>query len=272
MTSYYEIAHNNMDLLTIKSTNLESTALSHTTVHSVWGYFTIEANYPENVPSIPLDIVLIIDVSSSMKIDNKYITMLNMIKYLLTKLNERHTITLITFNNEFLVLTHLLECSDDNKTKILSILNKIKDTELLETTNIYAGLFAGIKIILNRPYQIKPSSLLLFTDGNHSIGFTNNYLVDELRKTKLPTDCIINTFGIGPTNNSELLFTIAHLGKGCYHHIDNTQNNEQIVKIFAEYITSLLNILICNIKIVFKCHDGCRLITLVTPFEMEMKI
>ena len=65
--SIYEIVKNNMALLSIKAIKLESTAVSYTTVHNILGYFTIEANYPENVPLIPLDIVLIIDISAQMK-------------------------------------------------------------------------------------------------------------------------------------------------------------------------------------------------------------
>lgn len=132
-----------MALISIKSTKLEAYEFSHAGTHKVRGQVTLETNYDSVVPPVPLDIILIIDASASMGIDNKFTHTLKLVEHLLTHLQDCHKLTVITFNHEFVIPVLLLECTSENK---IDILNRISTTVIGGSTNISEALFAGIDV------------------------------------------------------------------------------------------------------------------------------
>jgi hypothetical protein len=102
-------------------TSLEHRSLAHHTIHATWGVVTLRATHAQlNVrPSPPADFVIAIDISASMRVDSKLAFVQATIEYLLMKLNDNQTFSLVIFNHEVQVLATLLKCTEDNKEKIM---------------------------------------------------------------------------------------------------------------------------------------------------------
>lgn len=131
------------------------------------------------------------------------------IEYLLEKLDENQTFSLIAFNHDVVTLAELLPCSEQNKASVLELVHGL---EASGSTNISEALFVGTRILAKRGEegQRRVSSLMLFTDGLSNRGLSTHATLQSLDKIQLPTGCVFNTFGFGSDHDSKLLHAIAH--------------------------------------------------------------
>jgi len=247
------------------STELEAEALRSTTVHKIWGSVTLLAQQLQQPGTVPVDFVIAIDVSASMRIDNKLLYVQATIRYLLSLLDERHSFSLIAFNQDVIVLAELLPCDDDNKIRVQELVDALQASG---STNISEALFAGTRVLSKRGAdgQTRVSTLMLFTDGLAHHGLNSSATLQSLERIRLPPGCVFNTFGFGNDHDSKLLHSIAHRAQGVYYFVET---REQIASTFGECVAALLNTRAHQITVNLKCHDGARLVTLATPFKIS---
>ena len=70
-------------------------------------------------------------------------------------------------------------------------------------TSIGDGLNIALKILTERKYRNKVSSILLLSDGVDDFG--RNYIEKILKKQKDTAPFSIHTFGFGPDHDSQLM-------------------------------------------------------------------
>jgi Mg-chelatase subunit ChlD len=147
-------------------TTLEATQAACNTVHKIWAMVELNAIQPcKLIPKIPLDFVIVIDHSSSMRTNNKIAFVQATIEYMISKLEADSRFCLIKFNHEVSFVTSgLLQMTPENKSKVLELLKEIKPEG---STNISDSLFAAINLLKSRELseQNRISSVMLFT-GN----------------------------------------------------------------------------------------------------------
>ena len=85
-------------------------------------------------------------------------------------------------------------------------------------TSIGDGLQIAIKVLTDRKYQNKVSSILLLSDGqNNENEDLLRWIISEIQKAGSFT---INTFGFGNDHDSELMIEIANLKDGNFYYIE----------------------------------------------------
>jgi hypothetical protein len=189
------------------TTELENHSIKYSEVQKTWGMISLQAGEPFTNSFLPVDFVFLIDISASMRVDSKLMFVQATIEYLLSKLNERQTISLVTFNHEVRSLVTLLPCSPENKKVIVDLVKKL---EASGSTNISEALFTGTSILARRANVDRSiGSLMLFTDGLSNQGPSTESTLSSLKDVQLPPGCIFNTFGLGIDHDSSLLQSIA---------------------------------------------------------------
>ncbi len=262
------------------SLSLENNALSYDSVHKTWGMVTLQTNpLIEHAPvSLPADFVICIDVSATLRVDSKLPFVQATIQYLLSKLDENQTISLLAFNHEVKVLVELCRCTPTNKEQILSLVHKLQVTG---SSNLGAALFGGTSILNKRQGgdRSRISTLMLFTDDLSNRGTSSAETLRNLDKIQLPPGCVFNTFGFGSDHDSKLLHAIAlkaqvfffliHLLtylQGGYYYLET---KEDIPSTFGECVAGLLSTRAHQIEVRLCAQDGARIVTLATPFKIS---
>ncbi|PGH20784.1 hypothetical protein AJ80_03411 [Polytolypa hystricis UAMH7299] len=191
----------------------------------------------EDIPHVPCDIVLCIDVSGSMKTDaplpttdesgQKEVTGLSVLdltkhaaKTVLETLNEKDRLGLVTFSDEATVVCALTYMTKENKDQVQK---KISELYAGGITNLYHGMKTGLQMLRDSkfiPENIQ--ALHILTDGLPNHMCPRQGYIPKLRnilrshQKKLP---LIHTFGFGYYIRSGLLQAIAEVGGGTYGFI-----------------------------------------------------
>ncbi|KAK2877090.1 hypothetical protein FQN49_001430 [Arthroderma sp. PD_2] len=191
----------------------------------------------DDVRHVPCDVVLVIDISSSMNSaapiptgesggEDTGLSILDLTKHaaktIIQTLNEKDRLAVVTFCTEVKVAFELDFMSEENKTKVLSAIDSLYG---LSSTNLWHGIKEGLKVLATGMPQGNVQAMLVLTDGapNHMCpaqGYVSKLrqtLLDHLNSTgSLP---IINTFGFGYYLRSPLLQSIAEIGGGTFAFI-----------------------------------------------------
>lgn len=143
----------------------EATELNAGAIHKIWCLLELKALAKLKKPpsSIQVDFVVVIDHSSSMRMNNKLAFVQATIQYFIEQLNESHRFCLVEFNSQVHKVTDgLLEMNPENKKRVLESLKDIKPEG---STNISDALFTAIDILKERRggESSRISSVMLFT-------------------------------------------------------------------------------------------------------------
>jgi hypothetical protein len=240
--------------------DVEKTGLKYNTTHKMWNLIQIQAVDDGDIYLENIDIVIIVDISASMIMDEKLMFVQASLQYLLERLNDGHRLAVVVFNHEVTVLSDLVNCSEGNKEVILK---NVRMLQASGSTNITDAIDVGTKILLQRENLERISSVLLITDGLSNAGA--NFGLDKI---VIPKNCIFNTFGFGADHDSNFLHKIAFQTQGVYYYVPS---KNEINSTFGECIHSILTTRITDVRIKITANDGSRIVTLATPFKIEEK-
>jgi len=239
--------------------HVEKTSLKYNTTHKMWNLIQFQADDDNDLYLDNIDLVIIVDISASMIMDEKLLFVQASLEYLLNQLNDGHRLAVVVFNHEVSVVSPLVNCTDENK---VIISEKVKKLQASGSTNINEAIQVGTNILLERGDVERISSVLLITDGLSNAG--TNFGVN----INIPKNCIFNTFGFGADHDSKFLHKIAFQTQGVYYYVPS---KNEINTTFGECIHSILTTRITDIRIKITANDGSRIVTLATPFKIEEK-
>eukprot|EP01095_Lingulamoeba_sp_RSL-Kostka_P000761 TRINITY_DN1104_c0_g5_i1.p1 TRINITY_DN1104_c0_g5~~TRINITY_DN1104_c0_g5_i1.p1 ORF type:complete len:526 (+),score=133.22 TRINITY_DN1104_c0_g5_i1:96-1673(+) len=215
-----------------------------------------------------VDIVVVIDVSASMKRQEKLIGVLASIEYMLDELTEQDRLSIIQFNDNAEILCPLIYLTEENKIEIVEVLHSIK---ACGNTNISDGLFTALDVLeenkqLNEEIP-RLQRIFLLTDGLTNRGLTQGSIIEELKKIKLDENLTIHTFGYGLDHSSALLQAISFCSSGgLYYYVESS---DSIAQIFGECLAGTLTTVATNIRVRLEAFDGCRFIQFRTKYAIN---
>jgi hypothetical protein len=222
-SSIYQSDGKNTLRLTAES---EAKQLPYGSIHKIWCMVQLDATRKLSLDmgkKLPIDFIVAIDHSSSMRMNDKLAYVKATIQYFIEQLSDTHRFCLIEFNHEVNKVTDgLLEMNETNKKLVLENLKKITPEG---STNISDALITAINILKDRPgtESSRISSVMLFTgkaqrvlsitrffpfsfsfnqnpssaflDGLANAGLRGQKLISEITSMQIPTGLTINTFG-----------------------------------------------------------------------------
>lgn len=189
----------------------------------------------------PQNLVFLLDVSGSMYSYNKLPLVKRSMDLLLSRLDERDTISIVTYASGTNVVASGL--SAGNKDEIMNVINRLQAGG---GTN-GAG---GLQLAYERAEEFKcdgNNRIILCTDGDFNIGTSNNDDLKKLISEKRDNNIFISVLGFGMGNyKDDKMEIIADNGDGGYYYIDNLREAK---KVLSDEMTSTLYTIAKDVKI-----------------------
>lgn len=208
----------------------------------------------------PLTLMLCLDTSGSM-MGRPLELVCESIEMLLSKLDPRDRLGMVTFNNRARVISPLRSMNEEGKAFFQGVLSSI---QALGSTNMAAGLrlaFANLK-------EATAGSLahvILFSDGQPNRGeMEPEELTQIVRESG--GQCSFSCLGFSEQHDEDLLQLLARTGQGGYALIESA---ETIPHAFAKELGGLLSVVGTNVQLFMRPMSGCSILGLRNPIPLK---
>ncbi len=165
----------------------------------------------------PVDMVVVLDRSSSMNGDQKFTLAKNAILSLMNRLNSDDRISFITFSHDGKVeipMTYANASCHDNLKTIL------KNLHPGGATNMGRGLQLAHEQV-KKPLAGHSSRVILLSDGEANAGIRDPMGLQKLVKNLTQSDAVVSTIGMGLGFNENLMSTLADHGMGNFNYLEH---------------------------------------------------
>lgn len=172
---------------------------------------------PALVEKAPLDIVIVLDTSGSMR-GNTIANAIASVKYIINSISPADRLHLVLYSYSASVLFR-------NKTKADTeeMLALVDDIFTNGSTNMMDGVKVGKEILAESTFTNK--HMFLFTDGMVNEGIQDSATIYSIiSDTKQTNNINVSTFGLGRDYNGQLMSEMALRGSGCYYYIKSPEN------------------------------------------------
>ena len=196
-----------------------------------------------------VDLVCVLDVSGSMKVDGKIDLLKDTITLLINGqhgqeyLTDLDRLSIITFSNKCKVLCELEKVTAESKKKLTELVGEIKAGG---GTDIDGGMKLGLDILKERMGRRETTSILLLSDG------VNEGAFDKFRKTIKSKqysslgNFSIHSFGLGSDHDEELMNSICQLRRGEYYFINQVS---EISRAFCNVFGGLISMAMTDLTV-----------------------
>lgn len=236
---YYSVSEQEFDI------NL----LSYKENNDNTGYFLLLGSPKYSIKEtdiVPKNIVFVMDTSGSMS--GKKITQAkDALKFCIDNLNKKDSFDIVSFSdNVNLLKNKLIEVNDTNTKKALDFAESLESSG---GTNIDEAMKTTLDLVKN---DKKQATIMFLTDGQPTVGITNNDEILTNIKSNNKNKSKIFVFGVGYDVNIHFLDKLSLKNHGYSEYVRPTESIETSVSsIFSKINTPVLS----NIKIDFSDKD-----------------
>jgi Ca-activated chloride channel family protein len=184
------------------------TALTHRPVSSADGYFSLLVTPRVEIPKeyqVPRDMVLVLDTSGSMRLNNKIEQARKALKYVLDNLNSRDRFALINFATT--VNRYEDKLLEANSEQIGRAKKWVDDLDATGGTAINDALASALE--LRTKDEGRSFTVVFFTDGQPTIGETDPEKILKNFAARNTSETRVFTFGVGDDVNASMLDRLA---------------------------------------------------------------
>lgn len=221
---------------------------------------------------VPVDIVLVIDVSGSMHFaaplpdtqdreekESAGLSVLDLTKHaartILAPLNANDRLALVTFSADARIVQELTHMTKKAKQDMWA---KIESLQTDAATNLWGGIKTGLQVFEQATTINNMQGMFVLTDGmpNHMCppqGYVNKLKPMLAKMTAAPS---IHTFGFGYDMRSDLMQSIAEIGNGNYSFIPDAG---MIGTIFVHAMANLCSTFSAAAELEIRTSDSTEL-------------
>ncbi|CAH8386584.1 unnamed protein product [Eruca vesicaria subsp. sativa] len=207
----------------------------------------------------PLDLVAVLDVSSSME-GSKMELLKNAVTFVIQNLGDTDRLSVVTFSSTAHRVFPLRLMSETGKQFAIQAVNSLFADGC---TNIAEGLKVGARVIADRRCRNPVPVMMLLSDGQDN--FTFSHFEGHRHRTDyeclLPSSSTripIHTFGFGSDHDAELMHTISQVSSGTFSFIET----ETVIRdAFAQCIGGLLSTVVLDQVVEIECihEEGLKI-------------
>ncbi len=173
----------------------------------------------------PSNLVFLLDVSGSMRDENKLPLVKQAMEMLVKGLNEDDRVAIVTYASSA-GLRLPSTCADEKK-KILSV---IDDLQAGGSTHGSAGIKTAYEQATKHFVKKGANRVILCTDGDLNVGITDDDELVEFIKDKAKSGVFLTVLGFGTGNlKNSKLEKLADNGNGNYAYIDDVQEAHKVL-------------------------------------------
>ncbi len=203
---------------------------------------TIGLRADDAVESAGNNLVFLIDVSGSMRSQDKLELLKTSFKYLTDQLTEKDTVSIVTYSgNERVVLKG---CPGSQKQRILEAVNSL---EAGGSTNGEAGLVKAYSLAADYFIEGGNNRIIMASDGDLNVGISSAEELEKFVEQKREQGIYLSVLGFGTGNYRDAnMEAIADNGNGVYYYIDGAAEAE---KIFGQDLLGTLYTVAKDVKL-----------------------
>jgi Ca-activated chloride channel family protein len=165
----------------------------------------------------PLNLTFVVDVSGSMREQNRLEMVKHAIRLLVTQLDPYDKIAIVKFSNDASTVLPLTSVAE--RTKIESMIEPLQPEG---STNSNAGLQLGYAIALGGIDGNATNRVVFLSDGVANVGETDPAKIAEQVKPMREKGIYLNTIGVGMNNHNDVLLEqLADKADGMCNYIDS---------------------------------------------------
>ena len=166
-----------------------------------------------------VDMVIVLDRSGSMK-GRKIEDARQAVLTLIQNLSPQDRFALITYSDRVRKHTGLLNVTQTNRHRLISAIEGVRAGG---STNLGAGLQAGINLLLSTEPTGNAKRVILISDGLANKGITDPRALGNIASLAVEKEFGVSTAGVGFDFNEHLMTSIADKGTGNYYYLENPQ-------------------------------------------------
>lgn len=205
---------------------------------------------PAALPRRPLDVVLAVDVSGSMR--GQPLDFLKLgLRRMLDGLDAADTVSLVTY--EDLARLELdAVAADDQETLAAAFLG----LEAGGGTNLYDGLFVALEQAQALRAPDREARVIFLSDGVATAGMTEDGRVVALAEAYARLGIGITTIGVGSDFDVQLMRRVGEVGAGNFYYLEDVAAVEEV---FIEEVSVFLQPVALEVEIDVVAGDGYRM-------------
>lgn len=168
-------------------------------------------------PQRSTDIIIVLDRSGSMSEAKKMPYAKAAIWDVLGRLNDNDRFALVSFSNNAIVQSPLVNVSSATRSYLNNVVSSIRATG---GTNLGAGLNAALNLFDNNQSN-RARKILLLSDGQANQGITNPEQLAHMATRATQYGAVLSTIGMGLGFNENLMAKLADYGMGHYSYLED---------------------------------------------------
>ncbi|MBR2790873.1 MAG: VWA domain-containing protein [Eggerthellaceae bacterium] len=187
------------------------------------------------------NLVFLIDVSGSMRADDKLPLLKESFRCLLEELDPNDTVSIVTYASGEEVVLEGAKASERER-----ILAAIDSLTASGSTNGHAGLAMAYEVAARHFIEGGNNRIILASDGDLNVGITSQSDLEAFVAKKRDGGVYLSVLGFGDGNYKDTkMETIADAGNGAYYYIDCI---EEAQRIFGEQLTRTMYAVANDVK------------------------
>ena len=173
------------------------------------------------------NLVFLVDTSGSMYDQDKLPLAVDALKYLLTEMNERDSIAIVTYAGSSEVALEPTKCTKEGKEEIIRTLDSLTAEG---GTYGEGGIRTAYELAQKSYVEDGNNRVLLLTDGDFNLGQTDDSELIDLVKEKAEGKIFLSILGFGSGNyNDALAEQLADNGNGNYSYVDSDMEARRVM-------------------------------------------
>ena len=195
--------------------------------------FTIKTSSYKEEERVPLDLICVLDTSSSME-GEKIELLVKTLGSLVGLLNGNDRISIVSFNDYGERLIPLQRVTQANKPLIIKAVKSLKADGCTDITD---GMRIALRILNERRYKNPVSSVFLLSDGLDKKAISGVKALLDAQESN--DNFTIHSFGYGNDHDPELMSTIAKYKDGNFYFVEELETVEEC---FADALGGLISV------------------------------
>ena len=212
-------------------------------------------------PSVPAhisqqratDMIIVLDRSGSMSEAKKMPFAKAAIWDVLGRLNEEDRFALVSFSDNAIVQSPLVNVSAGTRNYLNNVVSSIKASG---GTNMEAGLNSALAL-LQENHSERARKILLLSDGQANQGMTNPHQLAQLATKATHYGAVLSSIGMGLGFNENLMSKLADHGMGHYSYLEDLSG---LSSILARDLEDTRNIYANSSTLEINLAEGVKLI------------
>jgi Ca-activated chloride channel homolog len=218
----------------------------------VWVQIGLQAKSAQPEEIAPLNLALVVDCSGSMAAADKMPFVKQSLRVFAQGLAANDRIAFVCYDDTARVIRPSTEVGDGGW-----IDQAIAQLGPGGSTNLYAGLMAGLEEVSRHFDTRQNDAVIILSDGIANVGVVDPAEIAAAARSYTERGIHLSTIGLGSDFNDTLLSELAKQGQGAYHFIDS---GEEMDKVFRRDALGLMAKVATDVSVTLRPEEGVQLL------------